>query len=41
VSTLEGCALEPLRAAAEAVGFELADRALASLPGRCARCART
>ena len=39
ISTLEGCALVSLRQAAEAVGFELSDRALASLPGRCARCA--
>jgi len=39
ISTLEGCALEPLRDAAQAVGFELNDRALAALPGRCARCA--
>jgi len=39
VSTLEGCALVSLRQAAHAVGFELSDRALQSLPGRCARCA--
>ena len=39
ISTLEGCALVSLRQAAEAVGFELSDRALQSLPGRCARCA--
>jgi len=39
VSTLEGCALVSLRQTAEAVGFELSDRALQSLPGRCARCA--
>src|SRR5437588_10562208 len=38
-STLEGCALTSLRSAAESAGFELSDRALASLPGRCARCA--
>jgi Fur family transcriptional regulator, ferric uptake regulator len=36
--TLEGCALTPLRDAAAAVGFELSDRALASLPGRCSGC---
>jgi Fur family transcriptional regulator, ferric uptake regulator len=41
VTTLEGCALVSLRQAAESVGFELSDRALASLPGRCARCAHT
>jgi Fur family transcriptional regulator, ferric uptake regulator len=39
VSTLEGCALVSLRQAAESVGFEISDRALQSLPGRCARCA--
>ena len=39
ISTLEGCALASLRQAAAAVGFELSDRALQSLPGRCARCA--
>ncbi len=39
VSTLEGCALTSLREAASAVGFELSDVALASLPGRCADCA--
>jgi Fur family ferric uptake transcriptional regulator len=39
ISTLEGCALSPLRDAAAAMGFELSDRALASLPGRCSRCA--
>lgn len=39
ISTLEGCALASLRQAAESVGFELSDRALQSLPGRCARCA--
>ncbi len=39
VSTLEGCALVSLRRAAESVGFEISDRALQSLPGRCARCA--
>ncbi len=37
-TTLEGCALTPLREAAASVGFELSDRALASLPGRCSRC---
>jgi Fur family ferric uptake transcriptional regulator len=41
ISTLEGCALTPLRDAAASVGFELSDRALASLPGRCSRCAAT
>jgi Fur family transcriptional regulator, ferric uptake regulator len=41
ITTLEGCALTPLRDAAAAVGFALSDRALASLPGRCARCAGT
>jgi Fur family ferric uptake transcriptional regulator len=41
ISTLEGCALTSLRQAAESVGFELSDRALASLPGRCADCAQT
>jgi Fur family ferric uptake transcriptional regulator len=41
VTTLEGCALVSLRQAADSVGFELSDRALASLPGRCARCAHT
>jgi Fur family ferric uptake transcriptional regulator len=39
VSTLDGCALAGVRQAAEAVGFELDDHALASLAGRCARCA--
>jgi Fur family ferric uptake transcriptional regulator len=39
VSTLDGCALASVRKAAEAVGFELNDQALASLPGRCAQCA--
>jgi Fur family transcriptional regulator, ferric uptake regulator len=39
ISTLEGCALTSVRQAAESVGFELSDRALASLPGRCAHCA--
>jgi Fur family ferric uptake transcriptional regulator len=38
VSTLDGCALAGVRQAAEAVGFELDDHALASLAGRCARC---
>jgi Fur family ferric uptake transcriptional regulator len=36
---LEGCALEPARAAAASAGFELLDPALASLPGRCSTCA--
>ena len=40
ISTLEGCALTSVRQAAESVGFELSDRALASLPGRCAHCAQ-
>ena len=31
-ATLEGCALEPVRTAVEAAGFELADEALGSLP---------
>ena len=39
VVTLDGCALEPVRAAASASGFQLDDRALQSLPGRCAGCA--
>jgi Fur family ferric uptake transcriptional regulator len=39
ISTLEGCALVSLRQAAASVGFELSDRGLQSLPGRCARCA--
>ena len=33
ISTLEGCALVSLRQAAEAVGFELSDRALHPCPG--------
>jgi len=37
---LEGCALEPVRAAARRAGFELGDAALGSLPARCAACAR-
>jgi Fur family ferric uptake transcriptional regulator len=36
---LEGCALEPARAAATAAGFELLDPALAALPARCESCA--
>ena len=39
-ATLEGCALEPVRAAVAASGFALIDEALGALPGRCARCAR-
>lgn len=39
VSTLDGCALTPVRQAAQAVGFELDDEALAALSGRCAQCA--
>ena len=38
-ATLEGCALEPVRTAVEAAGFELADEALGSLPARCSTCA--
>jgi Fur family transcriptional regulator, ferric uptake regulator len=38
-STLDGCALTSIRDAAHTVGFELNHDALASLPGRCARCA--
>lgn len=36
---LEGCALEPVRAASRSAGFELQDDALGTLPGRCAGCA--
>jgi Fur family ferric uptake transcriptional regulator len=36
---LEGCALEPVRAAARSAGFDLLDPALGSLPARCAGCA--
>jgi Fur family ferric uptake transcriptional regulator len=36
---LEGCALEPVRVAATAAGFDLLDPALAALPARCGRCA--
>lgn len=39
VVTLAGCALEPVRDAASRSGFQLDDRALQSLPGRCSRCA--
>ncbi|MGZ4430153.1 MAG: Fur family transcriptional regulator [Gaiellales bacterium] len=39
ISTLDGCALASVREAAESVGFELNDHALASLPGRCRACA--
>jgi Fur family transcriptional regulator, ferric uptake regulator len=38
---LEGCALEPVRDASRAAGFELLDRALGALPARCAACAKT
>jgi len=36
---LEGCALEPVRAAAQTAGFDLLDPALAALPARCRSCA--
>ena len=36
---LEGCALEPVRAAADEAGFDLLDPALAALPARCRACA--
>jgi Fur family ferric uptake transcriptional regulator len=38
-SLLEGCALESVRRASDAAGFELLDGALAALPARCADCA--
>jgi Fur family transcriptional regulator, ferric uptake regulator len=38
-SVLEGCALEPARAASAAAGFELLDRQLGALPARCGDCA--
>jgi len=38
ISTLEGCALTPVRDAAQGHGFELADDALSALPGRCNNC---
>jgi len=38
-SVLEGCALEPARAASAAAGFELLDRELGALPARCGDCA--
>ena len=38
-SVLEGCALEPTRAASAAAGFELLDRELGALPARCGECA--
>lgn len=38
-SVLEGCALEPARAASAAAGFELLDRRLGALPARCGACA--
>jgi Fur family transcriptional regulator, ferric uptake regulator len=40
-SVLEGCALEPARAASAAAGFELLDRELGALPARCGACATT
>ncbi|HUZ83489.1 MAG TPA: transcriptional repressor [Gaiellales bacterium] len=39
VTTLDGCALSPVRDAARVLGFQLDDQALQALPGRCARCA--
>jgi Fur family ferric uptake transcriptional regulator len=38
ISTLDGCALTPVRDAAQRYGFELADDALGALPGRCSSC---
>jgi len=38
-AVLEGCALEPVRQAARAAGFELLDDALGALPARCRLCA--
>jgi Fur family ferric uptake transcriptional regulator len=40
-AVLEGCALESVRQASAAAGFELLDTALAALPARCATCARS
>jgi Fe2+ or Zn2+ uptake regulation protein len=39
VSTLDGCALEGVRRAVAAAGFELVDDALGTLPCRCPGCA--
>ncbi len=38
-ATLEGCAIEPVRAAVAEAGFSLIDEALGALPARCASCA--